>query len=135
MEQGLGRLGFAANALTWERPFLGPLYSWTAAIRNKTGVLRIPTMLRTILWFLADRTAEGGSLQAPPPLKEGKDDNVIFYTDAKATEKGAWVGGFLQTSDGQIGEWFCFFLRSRYGFIFKEQSHSFICGYVPLCTE
>ena len=25
MEQGLGRLGFAANALTWERPFLGPL--------------------------------------------------------------------------------------------------------------
>ena len=62
-------------------------------------------MLRTILWFLADRTAEGGSLQAPPPLKEGKEDNVIFYTDAKATEKGAWVGGFLQTSDGQIGEW------------------------------
>ena len=106
MEQGLGRLGFAANALTWERPFLGPLYSWTAAIRNKIGVLRIPTMLRTILWFLADRTAEGGSLQAPPPLKEGKEDNVIFYTDAKATEKGAWVGGFLQTSDGQIGEWF-----------------------------
>ena len=27
MEQHLGRLGFAANALTWERPFLGPLYS------------------------------------------------------------------------------------------------------------
>ena len=106
MEQGLGRLGFAANALTWERPFLGPLYSWTAAIRNKTGVLRIPTMLRTILWFLADRAAEGGSLQAPPPLRKGEEDNVIFYTDAKATEKGAWVGGFLQTSDGQIGEWF-----------------------------
>ena len=39
MEQGLGGLGFAANALTWERPFLGPLYSWTAAIRGKRGVL------------------------------------------------------------------------------------------------
>jgi hypothetical protein len=106
MEQGLGRLGFAANALTWERPFLGPLYSWTAARRNKTGLLRIPTMLRTILWFLAERTAEGGSLQAPPPLNGGTDDHVIFYTDAKATEKGAWVGGFLQTSDGKIGRWF-----------------------------
>jgi hypothetical protein len=28
-----------------------------------------------------------------------------------------------------------FFLRSRYCFIFKEQRHSLICGYVPLCTE
>ena len=26
MEQGLGRLGFAANALTWERPFLGVIF-------------------------------------------------------------------------------------------------------------
>ena len=106
MEQGLGRLGFAANALTWERPFLGPLYSWTAAIRNKTGLLRIPTMLRTILWFLADRTRDGGSLQEPPPLRDGEGDDVIFYTDAKATECGAWIGGFLQAKDGSIAEWF-----------------------------
>ena len=34
-----------------------------------------------------------------------------------------------------VPEMISFFLRSRYGFIFKEQSHSFICGYVPLCTE
>jgi hypothetical protein len=33
-EQGLGRLGFSALALLWEKPFLGPLYSWSAAIRN-----------------------------------------------------------------------------------------------------
>ena len=107
MEQGLGRLGFAANALTWERPFLGPLYSWTAAIRNKTGVLRIPTMLRTILWFLADRTAEGGSLQAPPPFekRQGGQYNFLYRCESDG-ERGLWVGGFLQTSDGQIGEWF-----------------------------
>ena len=48
MEQGLGRLCFAANALLWERPFLGPLFSWTAAIRNKRGTLKLPAMLR--LW-------------------------------------------------------------------------------------
>ena len=32
---GLGRLGFGANALSWERPFLGPLYSWSSATRGK----------------------------------------------------------------------------------------------------
>ena len=106
MEQGLGRLGFAANALTWERPFLGPLYAWTSAVRNKVGMLRIPTMLRTILWFLADRTLEGGSLQEPPPLRQDSDNEVVFYTDAKATEEGAWVGGFLQGAGGDITEWF-----------------------------
>ena len=29
---GLGRLGFAALALPWERPFLGPLYAWSSAV-------------------------------------------------------------------------------------------------------
>eukprot|EP00435_Cladocopium_sp_Y103_P039700 s436_g10.t1 len=106
MEQGLGRLGFAANALTWERPFLGPLYAWTSAIRNKKGLLRIPAMLRTILWFLAERTAEGGSLQEPPPLRGDTTDDVTFFTDAKATDTEAWVGGFLQGANGEILEWF-----------------------------
>ena len=32
MYEGLGRLGFAAIALDWERPFLGPLYAWSSAI-------------------------------------------------------------------------------------------------------
>ena len=106
MEQGLGRLGFAANALTWERPFLGPLYAWTSAVRNKRGILRIPAMLRTILWFLAERTGDGGSLQEPAPLRTTDRADVTFFTDAKATEHGAWIGGFLQSQDGSIIEWF-----------------------------
>ena len=87
MEQGLGRLGFAANALTWERPFLGPLYAWTSAVRNKVGVLRIPTMLRTILWFLADRTLEGGSLQEPLPLRQDSDAEVVFLQMQKQLKR------------------------------------------------
>eukprot|EP00435_Cladocopium_sp_Y103_P003644 s2140_g1.t1 len=106
MEQGLGRLGFAANALTWERPFLGPLYAWTAAVRTKRGQLRIPAMLRTILWFLAEGTKQGGSLQEPAPLRKDDSADVTFFTDAKATEQGAWIGGFLQSKDGKIIEWF-----------------------------
>ena len=53
-EQGLGRLGFAAMALVWERPFLGPLYAWSSAVQSKKGNLRIPAMLRTILLYLAE---------------------------------------------------------------------------------
>jgi len=106
MEQGLGRLGFAANALTWERPFLGPLYSWTAAVRTKKCIFRIPAMLRTVLWFLAERTREGGSLQEPTPLRAGAEDDDVFFTDAKATEDETWIGGFLQSNTGEILAWF-----------------------------
>ena len=106
MEQGLGRLGFASNALTWERPFLGPLYSWTAAVRNKKGVLKIPVMLRTILYFLHKRLTMGHSLQEPPSQDEAQEFDVEFFTDAKATEDEAWIGGFLQDKEGNILEWF-----------------------------
>ena len=106
MEQGLGRLGFAANALTWERPFLGPLYSWSAAIRNKKGVLKIPVMLRTLLFFLHERLAAGDSLQDPPTQHFSDSYDIEFFTDAKATEDEAWVGGFLQSQQGEVLEWF-----------------------------
>ena len=45
MSQGLGRLGFAAIALEWERPFLGPLYAWSSAIQGKAGPMKLPVML------------------------------------------------------------------------------------------
>eukprot|EP00435_Cladocopium_sp_Y103_P066703 s951_g29.t1 len=107
-EQGLGRLGFAALALVWERPFLGPLYSWSAAIRNKRGQMRIPAMLRAILLFLATRFEEGGQLQEPPPLvnKDEIKEELLFYTDAKATETGAWIGGYKLGPGGGVESWF-----------------------------
>ena len=55
--QGLGRLGFAAIALDWERPFLGPLHAWASAVQAKVGVLTIPTMLRVLCRWLAGRLA------------------------------------------------------------------------------
>ena len=49
MSQGLGRLGFAAIALDWERPFLGPLYAWSSAIQGKTGPMKLPVILRVLI--------------------------------------------------------------------------------------
>ena len=60
MEQALGRLGFTASALLWERP----LYEWSAAIRGKPGVLQVPSMVRAILRFIGERFGEGGDFRA-----------------------------------------------------------------------
>ena len=65
MQQGLGRLGFAAIALDWQRPFLGPLHAWSSAIQGKTGQLIIPTMLRVLMRWLVDKLDTGKRLQRP----------------------------------------------------------------------
>ena len=44
----------------------------------------------------------GHSLQEPPV----QDFDVEFFTDAKATEEDAWIGGFLQSKSGEILERF-----------------------------
>ena len=92
----LGRLGFGANALSWERPFLGPMYSWSAATRGKHGSLTVPVMIRVILRWLAERFQEGGRLQEPMTLTgtPGKVE-LTFFSDAKAENGKAYVGGYL----------------------------------------
>ena len=98
MSQGLGRLGFAAIALDWERPFLGPLHAWSA-IQDKRGYLTLPVMLRTLCHWRADRMEGGGRLQRPLPMI-AKNDPWSFFTDAKADEGRAWIGGFLEVVPG-----------------------------------
>ena len=93
--QGLGRLGFAAIALDWERLFLGPLYAWSSAIQGKTAPMKLSVMLRVLMSWL-----EGGArLQRP-------DRGVQGYPDAKAEDGRAWIGGFLEISPGCQGPWF-----------------------------
>ena len=94
MSQGLGRLGFAAIALDWERPFLGPLYAWSSAIQGKTGPMKLPVMLRVLMSWLADRLEGGARLQRPDTGIQGAIC-LVFYTAAKAEDGRAWIGGFL----------------------------------------
>ena len=65
-------------------------------------------MLRAILLFLARRFKEGGQLQEAPPLKadEESEEEMLFFTDARATEDGAWIGGYKQDQSGKILAWF-----------------------------
>ena len=90
MQQGLGKLGFAAIALDWERPFLGPPHAWSAAIQGKSGLLIIPTMLRVLMRWLADKLDTGDGLQRPVILTAGLPP-LSFFTDAKAESDRAWI--------------------------------------------
>ena len=105
MSQGLGKLGFAATALDWERPCLGPLYAWSPAIQGKTGPLKLPVMLKLLLSWLADRLEGGDRLQKPDVGVQGAIP-LIFYTDVKAEDGKAWIGGFLEVCPGCQGPWF-----------------------------
>ena len=65
MAQGLGRLGFAAigRGLSWGR------YMRSSAIQGRQGPMTIPTMLKVLFSWLADRLEGGDRLQRPsrPP--------------------------------------------------------------------
>ena len=105
MAQGLGRLGFAAISLDWERPFLGPLSAWSSAIQGRSGPMKIPAMLRVLFTWLADRLEKGDTLQRP--LRPPRGDTAIsFFTDAKAEDGRAWIGGFLEIVQGVTGHGF-----------------------------
>jgi len=94
---GLGRLGFAATVLLWEKPFLGPLYVWAAAIREQRGEV-IPWAILSILDWLSSRLEEGGRMEAVREEELGHGKEVTFYTDARASEVEACIGGHLAIS-------------------------------------
>eukprot|EP00435_Cladocopium_sp_Y103_P070380 s20_g35.t1 len=76
--------------------------------KEQERVSQDTAMLRTLLLFLAQRFDEGGSLQEAPPLPadDKAEDELVFFTDAKATEHGAWIGGFKCDSSGKVLAWF-----------------------------
>ena len=92
-------------SLDWEKPFLGPLYAWSSAVQGYQGPLKVPTMLRVLGSWIADLLEQGDRLQKPVPL-EVTAEPLSFFTDAKAEEGRAWIGGFLELVPGCQGPWF-----------------------------
>ena len=96
---GLGRLSFSAGALPWHKPFLGPLFAWSAAIMYQSGQMTLPWAIAVILKWLEMRLVEGGRMEEVRVEPAATVDPPIIWTDAKATEDRAWIGGYLGTSD------------------------------------
>jgi hypothetical protein len=112
MRSGLGRLSYAAQALFYERAFLGMIYLWTSAIlRSCSSKATIPWAIRLLLTWIGRRMAQqnpanGGRLQAAPNF----DTTTVewFRTDAKAEGGKAFIGGWEILGNLPPGEskWF-----------------------------
>ena len=107
---GLGRLNFAATALFYEKPWLGPLYGWVSVlIQAGKSTATLPWGIKLILHFLADKIEKGDRIMTVPELPVlGRD---LFLTDAKAENGRATVGGwFCGTKDAPLlpfdAQWF-----------------------------
>eukprot|EP00435_Cladocopium_sp_Y103_P055789 s679_g18.t1 len=96
---GLGRLGFAATALPWEKPFLGPLYVWSSAITGQNGKMIVPWAVLVILDWIANRLEEGGRMDQVGEEEKGGGRSLVVYTDARASDEDACLGGYLHLSD------------------------------------
>ena len=104
---GLGRLGFASLALPWERPFLGPLYAWAAAIQGCRGLMSIPWAVLFILGWIKGKFESGLHMEKVRRQNPVEVPGWRIWTDAKADEHRAWIGGWLDTGGGTAeAEWF-----------------------------
>ena len=75
-----GRLSFVARVVTWIKPFLAPLFAWTAVLARGT-VTRVPTLVFISLKFLRRQIQHHGhwvNVLAP-----WQSPSEAFRTDAK----------------------------------------------------
>lgn len=118
---GLGRLNFVAGALIYDRPFLGLLYLWSSAvIGSSIGTARLPWACRIVLFWISRRMREDGgrmvsssSIASIPFLGPRLE---VFRSDAKATDTGAWIGGweYLGGQPCKSARWFAFQVEEQF---------------------
>jgi hypothetical protein len=101
MRCGLGRLGFVAQALVYEKPMLGIIYTWVASIcAAGTPVAEIPLAVRLVLKWIGTRVhQEEGRMQSIQQQAQVRSSTDWFRTDARVEENRAYVGGWEITDD------------------------------------
>ena len=108
--EALGRFGFAAGVLEWDRPFLGPLYSWAAALPMST-YLRLPVLITLILEYLRDRLVRGA--RALRCWRLPNEAPLLFMADAKAEDDRVVIGGWCCADGGpRDARWFSLEFRA-----------------------
>ena len=101
----LGRLGFAAQAVPWLRPLLGPLYVWDSVLTPYMAA-RMPALVILTLKLLAERFRRGeytSECWSPEPVLA-----EAFRTDAKCETGRIVLGGWEIRRDGDmsLSRWF-----------------------------
>ena len=118
--EALGRLGFTSQVLTWSKPFLAPLYAWSARVPDGT-TLKIPEVVSYTLIFLQEQFEKGNRMV--PCSKPEVYCTQLFRTDAKCEElrvilSGWWCRDSLITKEAP---WFALTLgKEQVPWLFRE---------------
>ena len=99
-QEFVGRLGFMAQALVWMRPFLAPMYAWSAAVSHKS-TLPAPVLVRLVLRYVALELS-GGERMVPVKGPEFSLGEVF----RKAAEDCVVLGGWRLQEDVSAASWF-----------------------------
>ena len=119
-----GRLTFVARILTWLKPFLAPLHSWTSVLARGTAC-RVPVLVHLSLIYIRAQLEEGHRL-VPAPSKPTALKQA-FRTDAKCEQGRVVLGGWLLgvDADPSCAKWFCVDLvPAQAPWLFKEDGAS-----------
>ena len=119
-----GRLTFVARILTWLKPFLAPLHSWTSVLARGTAC-RMTALVHLSLIYIRAQLEEGHRL-VPAPLKPSSLKQA-FRTDAKCERGRVVLGGWLLGVDANssCAKWFCVELTPEQApWLFKEDGTS-----------
>lgn len=91
MEEVLGRLRFASNALVHIRPWLAPMYAWIAST-PPLAYLPLPVLIKLIFRMLIEALSTGSATRAIRIAAESS--GATFYADAMASKERIGIGGY-----------------------------------------
>ena len=111
LRSALGRFGFVAGALHHVRPFLGPLFAWSAVLAPGTFA-KFPEAIRILLEYVKMQISLE-SMCKPRRVKERSRE--AFRVDAKAEGECIVIGGWEipRGSSNEKERWFSIRLNRR----------------------
>ena len=111
LRSALGRFSFVAGALQHVRPFLGPLFAWSAAMAPAT-FSKFPEAVRSLLSLIEKEVARK-PMSCPRRMPEVARE--MFRVDAKAEKDLVVIGGWEVEGEGktEVARWFSMELTRR----------------------
>ena len=104
MKSALGRFGFVAGALQHVRPFLGPMFAWSARLAPGTYA-KFPDAIKIMMEYVLSQVKD---CPMSAPKKVRKHTREAFRIDAKAEGDHIMIGGWeiLEEGKEEKGRWF-----------------------------
>ena len=103
LREALGRMVFVYGALTWDRPFLGPLFAFMK-VHAVGAYVQLPLYVRIVLKWLMDRLT---TRRRHPLMVRKKLQKDVLRVDAKAEGLVVAVGGWApkHRDDDTVDTW------------------------------